>query len=82
MVEQRGIHSSDLHSRLAQMAEQKTVPVERWRSVLATAAALYLSLSLAWRLVRDAKLRHIGVLGYLLLNCETLVRCAANLPVV
>ena len=72
-LEQRGIHSSDLHSRLAQMAERETVPVEQWRSVLATAAALYPKPELGLEIGSHAKLRHIGVLGYLLLNCETLV---------
>ncbi|WP_162846197.1 AraC family transcriptional regulator [Seongchinamella sediminis] len=70
---QRGIQYPALKNRLAKMAERESIPVEQWRAVLAEAAACYPESHIGLEIGAQATLSHIGVLGYLVLNSETLV---------
>lgn len=61
-----------LRQRLAELASCATVPVEVWREVLAEAAVLAPHRYFGLEVGSLATLRHIGVVGFLVANSETL----------
>ena len=72
-LKQRGIQNAELETRMAQMCKQATIPVEHWKAALASAAELYPKPEIGLEVGSQVRLHHVGVLGYLLMNCETLV---------
>ena len=67
-----GLQTPALKQRLAQLAQRATVPVELWREVLAEAAEVAPHRHFGLEVGSLASLKHIGVLGFLVANSETL----------
>jgi AraC-like DNA-binding protein len=68
----RDIACAALQARLAEQAQRATLPVAQWKALLAEAAALSSDSGVGLQIGAQATLRHVGVLGYLVINCETL----------
>lgn len=67
-MKRRGIHSEDLETRLALLAEKESVNVEDWRALLGEAVALRPGEPVGLQIGSEVQVEHTGVLGYLVLN--------------
>lgn len=68
----RGIRDLELESRLELLEQRETVSAHEWRAVLADAAALVPGQPVGIQIGAEVQVQHTGVLGYLVLNSETL----------
>jgi len=71
-MSRRGIRSQQLSTRLALLAEKDTIDVVEWRALLAEAAELSPGQPVGIQIGAEVQVKHTGVLGYLVLNSETL----------
>ena len=72
-MEQNTVDCPSLRARVAALANCPSVPVEQWRDLLARARDVS---QLSWvglQIGSLVSLRHVGVLGYLVVNSDTLV---------
>ncbi len=72
-MEQYAIDCPSLQARVAAIASRESLPVEQWRALLAEARELTRRSDTGLQIGSQVSLRHLGVLGYLVLNSETLV---------
>lgn len=72
-LDQYGLEGSQLRARLAELSSSELVPLEQWRALLAEARSLHQLPSVGLQIGAQVSLQHVGVLGYLVLNSETLV---------
>ena len=72
-MEQYAIDCPSLQARVAVLADCESLPVEQWRAFLAEARELNQRSDTGLQIGSQVSLRHLGVLGYLVLNSETLV---------
>lgn len=67
-----GIENRDLDTRLELLGEREAVDVDEWRELLAQAAALCPGQPVGIQIGSEVQVNHTGVLGYLVLNSDTL----------
>lgn len=67
-----GIENRSLRKKLASLQKKDAVPVGQWRALLAEAAALTEIPHVGVQIGSQVELKHVGVLGYLVANCDTL----------
>ena len=72
-MERYTIDSPSLGARVAALADRESLPIEQWRALLAEARELSQLPHTGLQIGSQVSLRHLGVLGYLVLNSETLV---------
>ena len=68
----QGIESQELSTKLALLAGKETVGAEEWRALLAEAAAQSPGQPVGVQIGAEVQVKHTGVLGYLIMNSETL----------
>lgn len=67
----RAIHSSSLQNKLDVLKDKDSIAVNEWRAILAEAAALTPEQPVGIQIGSQVQVQHTGVLGYLVLNSET-----------
>lgn len=71
-MNRQGIESRELSTKLALLAKKETIGAQEWRALLAEAAALSPGQPIGVQIGSEVQVIHTGVLGYLVLNSETL----------
>lgn len=71
-LQNHNLQTPALQQRLRQLAKRDTVPVQRWCEILAETAKIAPYQHFGLELGSLASLKHVGVLGFIVTNCESL----------
>ena len=72
-MEEHGIDCPSLRTRVLALANRENLPVEQWRDLLEEAREISRISHAGLQIGSMVSLQHMGVVGYLVLNSETLV---------
>ena len=70
-MERKGITNEELGTKVALLSQKETVGAAEWRALLGEAAALCPWQPVGLQIGSEVQLRHVGVLGHLVLNSQS-----------